>query len=72
MDTGNAFSLPLEQIVTLVFYTTVLVFAIFTIILRYHWKTYSVDDKVTKTTLTLYYVTTIPLILLLSFLTLII
>lgn len=72
MDTGSITTLPLAQIVTLVFYITAFVYAVFTIIFRYHWKTYSVDEKITKTTLALYYVTTIPLLLLLSFLTLVI
>lgn len=72
MDNGVILNLPLENIVTLVFYFVTFTYAVFTVILRYHWKAYSVDDKVTQTTLTLYYLTTIPLMFLLGFLALVI
>jgi hypothetical protein len=72
METAVALNLPLEKLVTLVFYFSVIVYVVFTVIIRYHWKAYSVDEKVTRITLVLYYVTTIPLMLLLGFLTLII
>lgn len=65
-------NLPLSTLVTLVFYFAVIIFVIFSVIIRYHWKAYSVDTKVTRITLILYYSTTIPLMLLLGLITLII
>lgn len=72
METASLAILPVESMVTLVFYFTVIIYVVFSAILRYHWKAYSVEDKVTRTTLILYYSSTIPLVLLLGILTLVI
>jgi len=65
-------SLPLSTVVTLGFYGITFIYAIFSIILYYHWNEYSTDSKVTKVTLTLFFGSTIPLLLGIGLITLII
>ena len=64
------FDLSLEAILLLGFYAVIGAYTDFTIMLYYHWQEYSVDDKVTKITIVLYFSLTLPLILALSLLTL--
>jgi len=66
------FNLPVDDLITLGFYFTVIIYIIFSIVFHYHWREYSIDTKVTKTTIFFYFVTTIPLILALGIVTLII
>lgn len=65
-------SLPLSQITQIGFLVIFAIFIIFSAILYYHWQEYSVDAKVTRLTLILYFSTTTPLVLMLGILTLII
>lgn len=66
------FTLPLHTIVTLGFYLVAAIYILFTAIMYYHWKEYGTDAGVTKITLILYLVTTLPLILIMGVVTLII
>lgn len=73
LNTGLPFdsaSLPIGSIIDLGFLIIVAIYIIFSAILYYHWQEYSVDAKITKLTLTSYFTITIPLILLLGFVTL--
>jgi hypothetical protein len=62
-------AIPLKTALTLGFYVTVAVYALFTFVMYYHWSEYSLDDTVTKITLTFYLLTTLPLVLCLGALT---
>ena len=62
--------MPLSDIVLLVFYIVLLGYIIYSVILYYHWQQYSTNAAVTWTTLVIYAVTTLPLILLMSVLAL--
>ncbi len=62
-------AIPLETILTLVFYLTVAAYTIFTFIMYYHWNEYSLDNTVTKITLVFYLLSTVPLIVALGILT---
>lgn len=66
----TSLSVPLPTLVSLGFYCITGIYALFSIILYYHWNEYSTDAKVTFVTLTLFFVTTIPLILSLGLITL--
>ena len=73
MDPNPAnLSLPIETLATLGFYIMLLTYIIFSAIFHYHWKEYNVDNKVTRTTLVLYYSSTIPLMLILGIMAIII
>ncbi len=50
------------QFFELGFYLILLVYIIFTAILYYHWKEYSIDEKATRVTLIFYFFTTVPLL----------
>ena len=64
--------IPLETLTTLGFYFVIIIYIVFSAILHYHWKEYNIEKTVTKTTLTFYYSTTLPLVLILAILALII
>lgn len=51
-------------------YVIALIYLTYTIILCYHWQSYSVDTKVTTTTLVSYFGLTLPLMITLSIVTL--
>jgi hypothetical protein len=55
--------LPVGDLLTLVFYITIAAYAIFTVVLYYHWNAYASDKKVTTVTYLVYFVMTIPLVL---------
>lgn len=65
-------SLPIHEMVLLVFYFITGIYAVFSGILYYHWKEYATDKKVTVYTLATYFITTIPLIVVMGILTFII
>lgn len=67
-----ASSIPLHTIITLGFYGAAAIYIIFTTILYFHWKEYSINDVVSKTTMVLYLLTTLPLMAVLGITTLII
>jgi hypothetical protein len=60
---------PLGTIVSLSFYLIVGAYIIYSVILFYHWKNYGTDVKVTTVTLVTYLATTVPLIVIMSVLT---
>lgn len=68
--TNTGFSI--DTIVMLVLYFIVGVYAIFTWVLYYHWKTYGTDAKITGLTMIVYFATTIPLMLIMITMALII
>lgn len=71
MQDFGALNLPVET-VTQVFFLFVLgVYAAYTAVLYYHWNTYGTDAKVTNLTLILYFVTTLPLLLVMGLMLLI-
>lgn len=59
----------LHTLVMLVFYVVAGIYTIFSGILYYHWHTYSSDTKVSVYTLTAYFGTTLPLLLVMFILT---
>tara|TARA_B100001146_G_C15753052_1_gene252511 strand:- start:158 stop:382 length:225 start_codon:yes stop_codon:yes gene_type:complete len=50
----------------LLFYMMVGIYVIFTMILFYHWRTYSNDARINLMTFVVYFVLTMPLILVLA------
>ena len=56
-------AIPIELITTLGFYIIAGLYVLFTAVFYYHWKTYSTDEKVTNLTYVLYFITTLPLII---------
>jgi len=55
-------SLPMGDMVTLLFYIIVIGYLIFTGVLYYHWNTYASDAKVIALTYLVYFALTIPLL----------
>jgi len=74
IGSGNlkAINFPIETVVMLVFYLILGIYALFSAILYYHWKTYGTDSKVTGLTLILYFATTVPLLVIMAIAALII
>ncbi len=74
MDFSNIGSLgiSLGTVTELGFYILLGVYAIFTAIFYYHWQTYGTDVRVTGLTLILYFLTTVPLLLVMGIMVLII
>ncbi len=68
----KSLNLPIDTLVMLTFYFTLGIYAIFSAILFYHWKTYGTDVKVSGLTLIIYFATTIPLLIVMVIMTLII
>jgi hypothetical protein len=59
-------ALPAGDIVTFVFYIVLAFYAIFTGILYYHWSTYTSDVAVATMTYIVYFVITIPLMIVIA------
>lgn len=55
-------AIPLSTLVQLGFYAVIGVYALFSIILYYHWNEYSFDAAVSRVTLILYLGLTAPLL----------
>lgn len=55
-------TLPGGDIATLMFYIVIGIYAIFTVVLYYHWHTYTSDIKMATATYIAYFAITIPLI----------
>jgi heme/copper-type cytochrome/quinol oxidase subunit 2 len=70
MDTLPNLDLPLAALAQVLFYVLLLIYIIFTVILYYHWQNYSMSKAVTAQTYIAYFVTTIPLLLILGLSTL--
>jgi heme/copper-type cytochrome/quinol oxidase subunit 2 len=66
----NTINISLHSFVLLVLYFIIAVYTIFSAIFYYHWQNYSTEPKVTTYTLTLYFATTIPLVIIMSILAL--
>lgn len=71
MDPFATAGFSLQSIVQLVFLILLGVYLLFTIILYYHWREYSIDKKVTSYTLITYFTTTVPLLLIMGILLLV-
>lgn len=55
-------SVPIDTFIALGFFAMVIIYVIFTVILYYHWQTYSTDTAIQKVTLIAYFAISIPLI----------
>lgn len=66
----NTFGIPLSMITQLGLFLVLGMYAVFTAIFYYHWKTYGTDPKITKLTFFLYFSSTIPLLMVMSIMTL--
>ena len=62
----NSLNLPIEAIGQLAFYFIAGAYIIFTAIFYYHWDSYGSDKKVTTITLIAYFVSTIPLLIVMT------
>jgi len=60
--TDTAIAISLKSLLMYGFYFASASYIIFTTIMYYHWKEYSVDARVTSITLMTYFVVTVPLI----------
>jgi len=72
MDPNFNLPLPLDILATLGFYFMAIIYIIFSAILHYHWSAYAVEKTISRTTMTLYYGSTVPLIIILGVTSLII
>ncbi len=59
-------SLSIELLMPLIFYMVAALYTVFTGVLYYHWNTYAQDRKTIALTYTLYFVITLPLILIMA------
>jgi len=64
--------ISLDSLTLLVFYFAAIVYLIFSMIMYYHWNEYSPDNRVSKMTLVVYLITTLPFIIGLGLISLII
>jgi len=58
----SALVFSLDSLVTLSFLVFLVMYIIFSAVLHYHWKTYSIDERINKLTLTSYYSLTLVLL----------
>jgi hypothetical protein len=65
-------SIPVDSIVQVTFLILLIIYVIFTVILYYHWQSYSMDKKATLQTYLAYFIVTLPLLALMGLSTLII
>lgn len=65
-------SIPIETVMLLSFYIVLGIYAIFSAILYYHWQTYATDAKVSGLTLTLFFILTVPFLVVMGIMLLII
>lgn len=66
------FTLTVDTVTTLVFFFVVGAYTVFTAVFYYHWQHYGTDTKVTLYTLVAFFVTTVPLLVVLGIMTLLI
>jgi len=64
--------LNLDGIVTAIFYIVIGIYALFCAVLYFHWDAYSIDKNVTKLTLLLFFLGSLPLVAIMSIMVLII
>jgi hypothetical protein len=62
MENLTSFTFPLAAIAHITFYLLVIAYVIFTVVLYYHWQSYSMDKSATVQTYLAYFVITIPLL----------
>lgn len=55
--------IPLTTVTNLTFYVLLGIFAIFTIVMYYHWVSFATDKAVSRITLLAYMIMTLPLLL---------
>jgi hypothetical protein len=72
MESVIDLSIPLHTVIALGFYIIAAIYIIFSIIMYYHWNEYSTDSAVSRITLIVYLVSTVPLISMLGIMSLII
>ncbi len=65
-STTISFEVPIDTLTSLGFYGVAAIYIIFTAIMYYHWNAYSIDKNVTRTTLVLYFLITVPLFVILT------
>jgi len=65
-------NLNLDNAINITLFLVLIVYLVYSVILYYHWKSYSSDIKVTGMTLVTYLSTTIPLIIIMTILAFII
>jgi hypothetical protein len=65
-------SFSLQSAALLGMYLITGAYIIFSVVLYYHWNTYSTDERVSKMTLIAFFVTTFPLLLIMALLLLVI
>lgn len=57
-----SFDGDLSTLMKLGFYIVSLFYVIFSVVLYYHWMEYAVDEKVRNISLSIYFLTTLPLL----------
>ncbi len=70
MESVSLNKISLGDIAILGLYVIAIIYVIYSFILLYHWREYSVESKVTKVTLVSYFGVTLPLLLAIALLTL--
>lgn len=65
-------SFPLYNLLSLGFFLTLGMYALFSFIMYYHWNEYSVEPKMTDITLAVYLISTLPPLFIIGIMTLII
>mgnify|MGYP000544676797 CR=1 FL=1 len=68
----DSLNLPIDTLVSLSLYFVLAFYAVFTAIFYYHWNTYGTDKQVTSLTFVIYFATTIPLLVVMTIISLII
>jgi hypothetical protein len=59
-------SIPLATLVPISFYLILIGYAIFVIVLYYHWQNYSLEPKATRLTYLSFFIVSIPLLLIMA------
>jgi hypothetical protein len=70
MISESAFSM--QSAVLLAMYLLTGAYVIFSVVLYYHWNTYSTDERVSRITLIAFFATTFPLLLIMALILLVI
>lgn len=66
MENLPHYILPIKTIATLVCYTFIIIYAVFTVVFYYHWQNYSMNRSATSATYIAYFGITIPLLALMG------
>lgn len=59
----TAITVPIDTLLTLTWYFTLIIYIVFCLIFHYHWQAYSLSAKVTLQTYIAFFATSIPLLL---------